>query len=241
MFRAPRKLGLVASLVITGVFLAFLSIPGGIDEATPSPEIAFPTLLPTSSNTPIGRSSLQAAAYTNFVRLFGTTEPRTPLVPPVAQFHERIVKKPFGIFITPDTSPVEGDRFFGYHTGVDAEFTDTAAEVPVYAITDGTIAFRGWVNGYGGLVVLRHVIDGVSVYALYGHLDPASLPAADITSVNAGEQIALLGDDHSQETDGVRKHIHFSILTGDTLDMHGYVKTEAELAPWLNPLDFYPQ
>lgn len=161
------------------------------------------------------------------------------LVEPVAQFTNHITKKNFGIFITPETSPVEHDRFTGYHTGVDAEFTDTTTDVPVVAIADGTIVLAKWVNGYGGLIVIRHVINGVALYALYGHLDEASFPSATTTTVLRGQQIAVLGDDHSHETDGVRKHLHFALYAGETMDYRGYVPTEAELAPWLDPLDFF--
>jgi murein DD-endopeptidase MepM/ murein hydrolase activator NlpD len=217
-------------LVISGIFVLFT--PPTDPTTTPTPSV---------SNALDTRSPLQTAAYANFIGLFGTAELHTTLEEPVAGFYERIVKKHFGIFITPDTSPVQNDRFTGYHTGVDAEFTDTTDEVPVYAITDGTIVFRGWAPGYGGLIVLRHRIDGKEVFALYGHMDPESFPPPTTTSVHRGDQIAILGEDHSHETDGVRKHIHFSIFTGEILDMRGYVQTEAELESWLNPLDFYPQ
>jgi murein DD-endopeptidase MepM/ murein hydrolase activator NlpD len=161
------------------------------------------------------------------------------LAEPVAGFLDRITKKNFGIYITPDTSPVENDKFTGYHTGVDAEFTDTVIDIPVYAIADGTIVLAKWVNGYGGLIVIRHTINGAPIYALYGHLDEASFPAAGTTLVTRGDQIAVLGDDHSQETDGVRKHIHFAIYTGEKVDYRGYVPNQEDLANWMDPLDLY--
>jgi len=46
------------------------------------------------------------------------------LVLPVNQFFARITKKPFGVYITPETSPVQPEKFTGYHTGVDVEFVD---------------------------------------------------------------------------------------------------------------------
>lgn len=172
------------------------------------------------------------------------------LVGPVDGFRERIIKKSFGIFITPETSPIENDRFSGYHTGVDAEFTDVIEDVPVRAIADGTILVRAYASGYGGVVVARHIINGTSIVALYGHLDQKSFLPSSIVNVKAGDQIGILGDDHSDETDGVRKHLHFSLHPdrGDEeispelsqrIDFRGYVKTQEELTNWLNPLDFY--
>lgn len=58
---------------------------------------------------------------------------------PIADFEGRITKKPFGIYITPQNSPVQPERFSGYHTGDDAEYGDVAADVPVYAVYDGQI------------------------------------------------------------------------------------------------------
>ncbi len=161
---------------------------------------------------------------------------------PVAGFKERITKKPFGIYITPETSPVQPDKFTGYHVGVDAEFTDTQEDVPVVAVADGIILVRAYAPGYGGVVVVRHILNGVPVLALYGHLDPASFLPSAISQVTAGSQIGILGDDHSEETDGTRKHLHFSLQLDrddEKIDFRGYVKTEEELSNWLNPLDLY--
>jgi len=59
------------------------------------------------------------------------------------------------------------------------------------------------------------------------------------TQVKTGDQMGILGDDHSEETDGARKHLHFSIYVGEKMDYHGYIQTQEELSNWLNPLDFY--
>ena len=161
------------------------------------------------------------------------------LIEPVYGFKERITKKPFGIFITPDTSPIQPDHFTGYHTGVDAEFDNVVEDVPVRAIADGTVVVSTWANGYGGIVVLKHTINNASLFAVYGHLDPARFLPLSTTRVKAGDQIGILGDGHSQETDGARKHLHFSLYTGDKIDFRGYVETKEELTSWLNPLDLY--
>ena len=43
--------------------------------------------------------------------------------------YPRITKKPFGIFITTQNSPVQPERFSGYHTGVDVEYKDAEGRI----------------------------------------------------------------------------------------------------------------
>lgn len=227
----------IGAVIVVGI-LAFAGHV--VAPSTQTASISRPSLLPTSNDfspAPLPRTALQAAAYTHFLELFGASEMK--LHEPVPDFKQRITKKNFGIYITPDTSPIANDRFTGFHTGVDSEFTDTTDAVPVYAIADGTIVLARWATGYGGVIAIRHIINGVPVYAIYGHLNVASFLPADVKEVKAGQQIAVLGNDHSQETDGVRKHIHFAIYSGPTLDLRGYVPNESDLSAWLNPLDLF--
>lgn len=82
------------------------------------------------------------------------------IIPPVTQFKDRITKKPFGILIDPQTLPVQPVRFSGYHTGVDFEYDDVSSEVPVVAIADGTVVRSTTASGYGGVLVVRHTMNG---------------------------------------------------------------------------------
>ena len=43
------------------------------------------------------------------------------LAPPIESALKRVTKKPFGIYVTPQSSPVKPEKFKGYHTGVDFE------------------------------------------------------------------------------------------------------------------------
>lgn len=162
------------------------------------------------------------------------------LVQPVKEFKSRITKKPFGIYITPENSPVKPERFRGYHTGVDVEYGDVAATVPVVAIATGTVIYSGRVSGYGGVAVIRHRIKGKNYRILYGHIKPGSLIVKD-TKVKAGEQIGILGRGGTEETDGERKHLHFAVYTGDDLNFRGYVRTEALLEKWVDPLILFEE
>lgn len=158
---------------------------------------------------------------------------------PVADFKTRITKKPFGLFVEPNNSPVQHEKFTGYHTGVDVEYDNVKEEVPVRAITAGKIIHAATADGYGGVVAVRHEINGQPILAVYGHLDPAALPKAG-TTVTAGDTIGRLGDGFTPETDGERKHLHLSLHKGTTLNIRGYVQNQSELDSWLDPatIDF---
>ena len=156
---------------------------------------------------------------------------------PVENFTARITKKSFGIYITPDTSPVQPDRFTGFHAGIDAEYDDVSGDVPVRAIAAGRVMVSQFVRGYGGVVVIEHTLNGQTLQALYGHLDSASMVSSG-SEVSPGETLGILGEGGTEETDGARKHLHFALLKSEKLDLRGYVREEQELSGWHNPLNF---
>lgn len=170
----------------------------------------------------------------------GTTNAsvKTPpmLVMPLKNFYARVTKKPFGIQITPETSPVQPEKFHGYHTGVDAEVSqdEGTKDVPVYAIADGTVTLVSYLRGYGGVVMIRHMVDGETVTALYGHVRQSSVAFSAGDTVHAGDRIALLGSGYTPETQNERKHLHFGLLKGASKDTRGYVNGERGLGPWLD-------
>ena len=149
---------------------------------------------------------------------------------PIAEFRERIIKKSFGVYITPQDSPIQPERFKGYHTGVDVEYEDVEEDVPVFAVCDGEIVLSKWISGYGGTLILKC---GENYY-LYGHLNVDSIVKK--TKILRGEQIAILGKGNTSETDNERKHLHFSI-NKKSADLRGYVQNKSELDDWENPLE----
>jgi murein DD-endopeptidase MepM/ murein hydrolase activator NlpD len=163
--------------------------------------------------------------------------PQLDFVEPVAQFRQRITKKLFGTYVTPSSSPVQPERFTGYHAGDDAEYQDVTGIVPVHSIKEGQVVSASWVSGYGGLIIIRHQINGAPHLVLYGHLDPNSLLPIG-TTVARGQQIGQLGVGYSTQTDGERRHLHFAILAGNTIDYRGYATTQAGLSAWIDPLTF---
>ena len=164
------------------------------------------------------------------------------LASPLTDARYRVTKKPFGMEVHPETSPVPNDRFNGYHVGVDFETFDYEQEsvVPVVAVCRGPLLFKKMAKGYGGVAVQSCVIDGQDVSVIYGHVRLDSVVPRQGDLIEAGERIAELGHGYSEETDGVRKHLHLGIHVGppSDMDIHGYVKDEAETKRFLDALRY---
>ena len=193
-----------------------------------------PKPVPSPTPTPIVSAALPSASPEAPV----SPTPSPATVPPIADFMQRVTKKFFGTYVTPTSSPVSPEKFTGYHTGVDVEYTDTSTDVPVYAIAAGTVRTSSFASGYGGVMVIEHTINGRGLFAVYGHLRQSSMLAAG-TAVKQGDTIAVLGTGYSAETDGERRHLHFGIATSTTI--LGYATSTAALnAGWIDPLSLYP-
>ncbi len=162
-------------------------------------------------------------------------------VPPIANWQARVTKKPFGIYITPQTSPVQPEKFKGYHTGVDFETTpaEQNTDVPVYAVCSGTMLAKQTVSGYGGAVVEICNLDGQTVTILYGHLKISSVSLIEGQAITAGQPIGILGKAYSAETDGERKHLHLGIHLGSAINWLGYVSDPSQLADWLDAMKYF--
>ena len=118
------------------------------------------------------------------------------------------------------------------------EYDDVEGDVVVRAIAPGIVVTAGIISGYGGTVAIRHEIEGSSIFTVYGHLAPNSLPnvGAEIT---AGQPIGLLGKGGTDETDGERKHLHLGMLKQNIESLSGYVGNENELEGWYDPMEFF--
>jgi len=168
-----------------------------------------------------------------------SSETTSVLNEPVEGFTERITLKPFGLWLDPNNSPVSPERFVGYHAGVDVEFTDRSDEIPVYAIASGIVVVARIAPGYGGVMVISHEIGELNILTVYGHLDPGQLLSVD-ELVEPGQQIGVLGEGYTSETDGERKHLHFGMLKIGRAELVGYANTIEELNQnWYNPMDFF--
>jgi len=166
-----------------------------------------------------------------------TTAPKKVISEPLANAKSRITKKPFGIYITPQTSPVQPEKFTGYHTGTDFETISQEADtvVPVYAVCTGKIRVQEIVQGYGGVIVQDCTLDNQPVTVLYGHLNIRQAHVLLVgAEVKAGDRISSLAPANSELSGGERKHLHLGIHKGSQIDYRGYVQNKSELSGWLD-------
>lgn len=154
---------------------------------------------------------------------------------PVSRAAERVTKKPFGIYVTPQNSPVQPERFTGYHTGVDFETfpEEQGKDVQVYAICDGKILAKSKVGGYGGVIVQSCNLESQDVTVVYGHLNIGSSGLSSGDFAAKGAKIALLGE-KGPDTDNERKHLHLGIHKGTAVDLRGYVQKQSDLSNWID-------
>ena len=158
-------------------------------------------------------------------------------VSPLQRADGRVTKKPFGIFITKATSPVQPERFSGYHVGTDFETfpKEADADVTVSAVCSGKLLSKRTASGYGGIAVESCVYEGSPITVVYGHMRLSSIRPNVGDTLTAGDTIGLLGMGYSTETDGERKHLHLGMHKGAVANVLGYVQTKAELASWIDP------
>lgn len=174
----------------------------------------------------------------------GSAIPELPndivIAEPIAKALSRIKKKPFAIYVSPVFSTVNPERFTGYHTGVDFEVTpnEKDIDIPVYAICPGDILIKKTASGYGGVINQSCTIEGQAVTVTYGHLRLSSIVKTNGESLAQGEQIGVLGEANSPETDKERKHLHLGIHKGIKPVMTGYVADFPELEQWINVIDY---
>ena len=157
--------------------------------------------------------------------------------PPLDRASERVTKKPFGIYITPKTSPVQPERFTGFHTGADFEtFPEEAnVDVTVHAVCAGKLLLKEYASGYGGVAVEACQLNNSPITVIYGHLKLASITPSVGTALNTGDTLGILGKGYSQETDGERKHLHLGFRKGTSINILGYVQTKSALSGWIDP------
>ncbi len=157
-------------------------------------------------------------------------------LPPLQNAIKRITKKPFGIKISPNHSPVTPERFKGYHTGVDFEVMDNEknSDVRVFAICTGPLVLKKWATGYGGIAVQRCTLDSQNITVLYGHIRLSSITYSISQMIDRGQRIGVLGKGLSTETDGERKHLHLGIHKGNVVIISGYVQDKSQLSQWID-------
>lgn len=91
------------------------------------------------------------------------------------------------------------------HAGIDiANSTGT----PILAAASGKVAYAGWMNGFGNVVMINHSINGQIYTTLYAHLSSFSVSVGQ--SVSQGQQIAKMGNTGRS----FGSHLHFEVHKG---------------------------
>jgi hypothetical protein len=180
----------------------------------------------------------QAASNEDTKNVQQAAQPK--LQAPLDQAAGRITKKPFGIFITPKTSPVQPERFQGFHAGADFETfpAEADSDVVVYAVCEGKLLEKRTASGYGGVVVQACQLEGKPITVVYGHLKSESVTSKIGENLKSGDKLGILGKGYSQETDGERKHLHLGFHKGSKVSILGYVQSKNLLDSWIDPCKY---
>jgi len=186
--------------------------------------------------------ALDAPIFEEFIDSFIFDNDRASLHMPIedqaaVSAASRITKKPFGIFIESATSPVQPERFRGFHTGIDFETLPGETQVPFFAYCGGPLKIKQTATGYGGVIVQECNIEEEVFTALYGHVDLTSIDHTIGDYIASGTKLGVLGDGFTDEAGGERQHLHFALHRGSQVELRGYVDSEKELGRWIHPGD----
>ncbi|WP_154224057.1 aminotransferase class III-fold pyridoxal phosphate-dependent enzyme [Marinicella rhabdoformis] len=129
-------------------------------------------------------------------------------------------------FYTSDAFKLQGNQGYEYrtcHLGLDVW---SSAHAPVHAPLDGEVISAHINPGdkdYGPTLIVKHEINGLAFYTLYGHLSHESLGISPVgKKVKRGDLLCTLGLPH--ENGGWSPHLHFQIISnllGNTHDFAG--------------------
>lgn len=207
------------TIKITGI-ISILAIALGLNLIFAHEQIKVEQIFPQEQPDVLGAFTTDSSVFTA----------------PIDQALKRITKKPFGIKVSPDNSPVYPEVFSGYHTGVDFETYESEQyiDIPISAICTGRLRMKSWAKGYGGVVVQDCTFEDQPISVIYGHLKLDSILAEAGTILKQGDLVGILGAEFSSETDNKRKHLHLGIRKGNGPSIVGYVQSEAELAEWID-------
>jgi murein DD-endopeptidase MepM/ murein hydrolase activator NlpD len=118
------------------------------------------------------------------------------------------------------------------HMGIDIA---APLHTSVYSFADGEIFLFGNNDkpfDYGPTIITKHTIEGITIFALFGHLSKDSLIGKEVgQTISAGQEIAHLG--MKSENGGWNPHLHFqlSLIEPETFDLPGVVhKSKLEWA-----------
>lgn len=99
------------------------------------------------------------------------------------------------------------NQYFGEHEGVDiGSSVHGVSGDTVIAAQSGKVVYAGWLNGYGYVVYINSVHNGLPIQTRYGHL--AAVPSVSVgQAVGPGQKIGVMGS--TGTSSGV--HLHFEV------------------------------
>ena len=120
---------------------------------------------------------------------------------------------------------IEEERY--YHLGLDII---VPYDTPMFSPLDAEVYEVGketQIGNYGGYVILKHKVNEVVFYSLYGHVKtPHTVGVGDMLS--AGQEFARIGQE--RDSGGWFCHVHLQILTQEAIDDRyanwGYISPE---------------
>jgi murein DD-endopeptidase MepM/ murein hydrolase activator NlpD len=109
-----------------------------------------------------------------------------------------------------------------FHRGTD--FTPGAGTA-IFAIAAGTVSYTEVSDrGFGNNVIIDHVVNGVKVQSMYGHMQMNSSPLQVGDVVNVGDFVGLVGETGT----AIGAHLHLEILIkGVQVDPYAWLKSNA--------------
>jgi len=113
-----------------------------------------------------------------------------------------------------------------FHQGVDLA---QKGDVPILASANGTVLQARWMNSYGNVVIIRHIIDGVTYDTVYAHLKSFCIKAND--KVKQGQVIAKMGT----TGDSTGQHLHFEVNTPYWTTRQPYAKNPLNYITSISP------
>ena len=153
----------------------------------------------------IGRKLFIPDGYITPPRRVVAGEPEAPTAP-AEEAPERLrppAKRAAGPGLLWPTNGRNITQYFRWgHQGVDIA---NRALPPVYAADSGTVAFSGWLGGYGRMVKVDH---GGGQSTIYAHLSKSYVTAGE--KVSKGETIGKVG----QTGRATGPHLHFEVRQG---------------------------
>lgn len=99
-----------------------------------------------------------------------------------------------------------------YHLGIDV--ASRSGNENVYSISNGTVAATGYNSSNGNFVIIKHNINGNTIYSFYAHLK--NYCVYKNSSIAKGQKIGIFGNTGSASAG---RHLHFAIT--NTLSSSG--------------------